>query len=454
MPKRNIVLRVVGMWHQTVLDERCYSKGGVVVGYGPRADFPTAGNLGLPPLFKLFRKGWKGWTVTLAPGMTGDLCVGGETRPIADILSAGDVKLKKRKGDWRAALLSAGDWGIVRLREHAFFFQLTPREAEVPTGASAATGYIGQSNAYSFTLHAVIVASTYLFATWPPPTASPLGGYVIQISQATPHPPPPPPEKKPLGNLEGEKKEKPAATADKEGKAGGEGKKPRATQSSPKPNPNAKDELIKKVNETGALKFRSDFAKIAGPSQEDARLQLAMARVGDRGYGSGHGTGVGPGTGVGTSTRGGTGAGGGGRSTSELITAGPIDTGTGRGGKGVPGGVKVAETKVPQFKSEAADASGGLTPEQVRQVVERHKSAIQWCFEKELQKNPKLNGKIVVFWQIEPSGSVSSHRIKSSTVGDPDVDDCLERQVPKWQFPSASNGQITKVFYPFIFSAR
>src|SRR5262249_58454799 len=118
---------------------------------------------------------------------------------------------------------------------------------------------------------------------------------------------------------------------------GGEGKKPRATQSSPKPNPNAKDELIKKVNETGALKFRSDFAKIAGPSQEDARLQLAMARVGDRGYGSGHGTGVGPGTGVGTSTRGGTGAGVSGRATSGPLTARPIRTGTGSGGECVPG---------------------------------------------------------------------------------------------------------------------
>lgn len=454
MPKRNIVLRVVEMWHETLLDERCFGKGGVVVGYGPRADFATASDLGLPPLFTLFRKGWKGWRAILAPGMDGDVCVGGETRPINDIVSAPDPKARKRKAGWRAVALSAGDWGVVKLRDHSFFFQLTPRESAVPAASGPQPGYVRPSGWYSFALHAVIVATTFLFSTWPPPAASTLGGYVIQISQTTPHPPPPPPEKKPLGNAEGEKKEKPAATADKEGKAGGEGKKPRATQSSPKPNPNARDELIKKVQDTGVLKFRSDFAKIAGPSQEDARLQLAMARVGDRGYGSGHGTGVGPGTGVGTSTRGGTGAGGGGRSTSELITAGPIDTGTGRGGKGVPGGMKVAEAKVPQFKSEPADASGGLTPEQVRAVVERHKSAIQWCFEKELQKNPKLNGKIVVFWQIEPAGAVSTSRIKSSTIGDPDVDDCLKRQVDKWQFPAASNGQITKVFYPFLFTAR
>jgi len=455
MPGRNVVLRVVEMWDDTVLDERCFPKGGVVVGYGPRAHFPTAGNLGLPPLFTLFRRGWRGWTAILAPGMTGEISVGGETRPIAEIVNADDTKLKKRrKGDWRAVAISAGDWGVVKLRDHAFFFQLTAREVEVPASGGPAPGYVRPSSVYSFTVHAVLCAATFLFSTWPPPEAATLGGYVIQISQTTPHPPPPPPEKKPLGNAEGEKKEKPAATADKEGKSGGEGKKPRATQSSPKPNPNARDELIKKVQDTGVLKFRSDFAKIAGPSQEDARLQLAMARVGDRGYGPGHGTGVGPGTGVGTSTRGGSGAGGGGRSTSELITAGPIDTGTGRGGKGVPGGVKVSEAKVPQFKSEAADTSGGLTPEQVRAVVERHKSAILYCFEKELQKNPKLSGKVVVYWKIEANGTVSTHRIKSSAVGDPDVDSCLERQVDKWQFPTAANGQTTNVFYPFVFSAR
>jgi hypothetical protein len=454
MPRQSVVLRVVELWHDSILDERCYRKGAVVVGAGARADFITAGDLGLPPLFTLFKKGWKGWRATLAPGMTGELTVGGATRGVADVLHTEAPRKKKKGGEWRAVPLAAGDWGVVRLADHAFFFQITPPEAPIRAPVGAAPGTVRASSIYSFVLHALVVASTFLFATWPPPGATSLGGYVIQISQTTRRLPPPPPEKKPAGNAEGEKKDKPAATADKEGKAGGEGKKPRATQSSPKPNPNARDELVKKVQDAGVLKYRAEFARIAGPSQEDARLALAMARVGDRGFGGGHGTGVGPGAGTGTSTRGGSGAGGGGRSTSELITAGPIDTGARRGGRGTPGGVQVAEAKVPQFKSEAADASGGLTPEQVRAVVERHRSAIQWCFEKELQKNPKLSGKVVVFWQIEPTGTVSSSRIKSSAVADPDVDDCLQRQVVKWQFPSAANGQVTKVFYPFVFSSR
>src|SRR5262249_13177853 len=160
---------------------------------------------------------------------------------------------------WRAVAVGPGDWGVVRLRDHGFFFQLTPREAILPIQGRG-PGYVRPSSAYSATLHGIIVACTFLFSTWPPPGASSLGRYVIKISRSPPPPRPPPPEKKPLGNLEGEKKEKPAATADKEGKAGGEGKKPRATQSSPKPNPNAREELVKKVQDTGVLKYRSDFA--------------------------------------------------------------------------------------------------------------------------------------------------------------------------------------------------
>ena len=62
--------------------------------------------------------------------------------------------------------------------------------------------------------------------------------------------------------------------------------------------------------------------------------------------------------------------------------------------------------------------------------------------------------KVIVFWQINAPGDVATSRVKSSTIASPDVEDCLVRQVQKWTFPKADNGQVTKVFYPFIFSAR
>jgi TonB family protein len=448
-----VVLRVVQLWDDTVLDERVYRRGSVLVGPGAHGDFstPDYADVGLPPLFRLFRRSWGRWRAVLAPGMSGEVTVGGERRAVGDLLDAPAPK-RRRHAAWRALTLGPGDWGVVRLGAVAFFFQLAAPEPLVTGAARTRFLYWRPSQAYSFALHGLLLALTVLFNTWPPPGGSTLGGYVIHLSTQVPKPPVE--KKKAAGAADGAPKEKPAATQGKEGKSGGEGKKPRASQSSPRPNPSARDEIVKRVEDKGVLKYQGSLSKIAGPSQEDARLLLAMARVGDRGYGGGRGTGVGPGQGVGTSTRGGGGPGGGGRSAHELVTRGPIDTGAGRGSRGAPSGVKVAEAKVPPFKTEAADTSGGLTPEQVRKVVERHRSAIQWCFEKELQRNPRLSGKVVVFWQIEPSGSVSTSRIKSSSVGSPDVDDCLSRQVRKWTFPSAANGQITKVFFPFVFSSR
>jgi hypothetical protein len=126
--------------------------------------------------------------------MTGDLRVGGETRPIAEILAAPAPKRRRRR-DWRAVALAPGDWGVVRLRDHGFFFQIASREDTLPSRPHD-PGYVRPSSTYSMVVHAIAVASTFLFATWPPPGASSLGGYVIQIAQSTPRPAAPPPEKK------------------------------------------------------------------------------------------------------------------------------------------------------------------------------------------------------------------------------------------------------------------
>jgi hypothetical protein len=261
------------MWDDTVLDERIYPRGGVVVGAGARSDFatPDCSNLGLPPLFKLFRRSLSGWRLVLAPGMSGSLTLGREERSVDQILEAPEPKRRFGRGTgWRAVAIGPGDWGVVGVGNVSFVFSLTAPEGGLGGAPRTPLIYTRPSQLYSFTLHALLVGLTFLFSTWPPPGGSSLGGYVIHLST---HAPPPPVEKtKAAGTTEGAPKEKPAATAGKEGKSGGEGKKPRASQSSPKPNPSARDEIVKRVETQGVLKFQGSLSKIAGPSQEDARL--------------------------------------------------------------------------------------------------------------------------------------------------------------------------------------
>jgi len=335
--------------------------------------------------------------------------------------------------------------------EHSFFFQLVPKEPRIPTPPTPFHGDTVQSWGLSLVFHGALYALTFLFLTWPPPGGSILGGYVIHLSQQ----PPKVPEKKekkkePSAGIEtGEDKAKPTATADKEGKQGGKGEKQRAA--SPKADPKAA--MREKVSKVGVLAHANELSDIAGGSPPT--LNLPINRLGDAGYGPGRGTGVGPGIGgTGTSTRGGTGAGGGGKGLADVVTRGPIDTGNGRPPRGSPAGTRVTETKVGLQAGTPEGEFGGLTPEQVRKVVEAHRAAIQYCFDKELQRNTRLSGKIVVYWRIEPAGAVSASRIQSSTVGSPDVEGCLVRTVRKWTFPAAANGQVTDVRYPFVFSAR
>jgi TonB family protein len=68
----------------------------------------------------------------------------------------------------------------------------------------------------------------------------------------------------------------------------------------------------------------------------------------------------------------------------------------------------------------------------------------------EISKNPNLRGGVIVTWQIEPSGSVSSASVVSSTLGNPRVEGCMLRQVKTWHFDPADSST-SVLSYPFRF---
>jgi hypothetical protein len=151
----------------------------------------------------------------------------------------------------------------------------------------------------------------------------------------------------------------------------------------------------------------------------------------DTGWGAGSGGGLGGGRG-GPGGRGSGGPGGG-----------------GAGGRGAGAGTGVGEARVA-VSSGAPSARGGLSPEQIRRVVEAHKGALRACYETEAQRNPNLRGGVTVAWQIEPGGNVSGASIASSTLSNPRVEGCVLRQVKSWRFPVAdSSTQVAS--YPFKF---
>jgi hypothetical protein len=148
----------------------------------------------------------------------------------------------------------------------------------------------------------------------------------------------------------------------------------------------------------------------------------------------------------------GTGLGGGGTSFGRIAGSGNLDVGAGRGrgrkgpslGTGREKEVSVAvETGTP-------DAQGGLSKEQINRVVRAHAAAVKYCYEKELQRHPKLVGRIDLAWVIRPNGTVDRARVGKSTMDEHEVEGCMVRQVRNWQFPK-SDAETIVGSYPFLF---
>ncbi len=151
------------------------------------------------------------------------------------------------------------------------------------------------------------------------------------------------------------------------------------------------------------------------------------------------------------------GSGGGGGGTGDTIGIGGIGT-KGRGGgtssygsgAGVLGGKQSVDVGIT---SSEPMVMGSLDKELIRQVIQRNRSQIRFCYESQLTKYPKLNGKVAVKFVINAEGRVVSSEVAQSTAGNAELESCVAGRVRTWQFPKPKGGGVVIVTYPFIFKA-
>lgn len=96
--------------------------------------------------------------------------------------------------------------------------------------------------------------------------------------------------------------------------------------------------------------------------------------------------------------------------------------------------------------------SGGLTAQEILEVVRANLNQIRHCYEQLLQRSPSAAGKVAVNWTISTSGSVSSARITSSSISDSQMKGCVTGRIQRWRFPKPRGGQAVEVSYPFTFN--
>lgn len=154
-----------------------------------------------------------------------------------------------------------------------------------------------------------------------------------------------------------------------------------------------------------------------------------------------------------------TGSGRGGGGTGEgTIGLGNLSTighggggGSGSGyGQGA-GGLRGRRASVPTIRTGTSEVRGSLSRELIRRYIRRHLNQVRSCYEQRLASSPDLAGRVAVRFTIGATGQVSRSDVASSTLGNPQTEQCVAGVVRQIQFPAPEGGGVVQVTYPFTF---
>lgn len=111
----------------------------------------------------------------------------------------------------------------------------------------------------------------------------------------------------------------------------------------------------------------------------------------------------------------------------------------------------VPESPLAKLRNPSADKKQ-RTAQHVINVVQSHKRALQDCYKQELKINPKLRGKIVIRFAVNPDGIVVDASVVSSTLRSAAMESCLLRRIKNWKDFGYSDPSAGNVVYKQAFN--
>jgi hypothetical protein len=108
-------------------------------------------------------------------------------------------------------------------------------------------------------------------------------------------------------------------------------------------------------------------------------------------------------------------------------------------------------TLVPLVKLGATKVSGRLPPPVIQGVVRENFELFRKCYERGLERNGDLTGRVTVRFVIGRDGKVASVADGGSDIADTQVRDCVLAAFQGLQFPEPEGGIVT-VVYPILFA--
>ncbi len=240
------------------------------------------------------------------------------------------------------------------------------------------------------------------------------------VEKKPPPPPPPPKVEKKLDESTKAKKEKKKA---------------------PEPIPEKAQVARKKAETAGLLAFKNNFSDLIDTSPE--KKLGAQARISTKGKTAKQ-------TSRSLVTAQAT-------SGSSGISTASLSRDVGGAGKGIKGvGFERVESAIgSDFFGDERPLSGGPGPsrtdEEIQIVFDRYKAALYRIYNRELRKNPTLQGKVVIRLTIEPNGAVSSCKMESSDMDSPALEQQIVARVLKFNFGPKEGVTAVTILYPIDF---
>jgi outer membrane biosynthesis protein TonB len=109
------------------------------------------------------------------------------------------------------------------------------------------------------------------------------------------------------------------------------------------------------------------------------------------------------------------------------------------------------DTEVSIERPQASTALAGRTDEDIQIVFDRYKSALYRLYNRELRRDPRLRGQMVLKLTIEADGSVSSCELQSSNMNAPQLVQQVIDRVLTFDFGSMDDVAAVTIIYPIDF---
>jgi hypothetical protein len=151
-----------------------------------------------------------------------------------------------------------------------------------------------------------------------------------------------------------------------------------------------------------------------------------------------------------------TGAGGKGTATTGIAGIGTKGRGTGMSAYGSGDGLGAKDQVAVSAGGAEEEFVGTIDREAVRRVVRSALSAFKSCYDREYKSDTRLEGKVVVAWEIHEKGVAKNAKIvtEKSTIRNANVENCVKARMLTLRFPEPPPGTVAEVVYPFLFQGQ